>query len=235
MKPYLIVLFVSFATAPVFCAEDRQSEELKRIIRKALNAHGGEDKLKRLTSFVETTESRTAKGLVSTQKRYVQLPNDCRSETEFGPDSTLKPCVIVQTRDRRWRKLAGEPTRDLGAPSEMLRDAIRFAGPRIVLQLVDPQSTVTLIGQAKVGDTDVIGVKVKSRFEERWFFDTESDLLVKRETAAGSTFYTDYQKADGIPIARQITQKKEGKVYLTTKVIEFKVVDRHDPTLFEKP
>jgi hypothetical protein len=235
MKPYLIVLFVCCLTSHAFCEEDRDSKEVKRIIQKALTAHGGEDKLKRLTSFIEATESTTASGLVFNEKRYVQLPDRCRVETDFGQNSRLKPCVIVQTADHRWRKLADRPTKDLGTPSKAQMAFIRFTGPRALLQLVDPQSTVTLIGDAKVGDKNVIGVSVKSRFNEKFFFDSQTGLLVMRETTTRQTIYSDYEKVNGIPVARKITQKKDGKVQRTTKVTEFKVVSKHDPALFKQP
>ncbi len=233
MKPYLTVLFVGLATVQGFCGDE--SDEIKRVIRKAVAAHGGEDRLKRLTSFIEATESTTASGIVFNEKRYVQLPDRCRTETDFGKNSRLKPCVLVQTADHRWRKLADRPTKDLGAPSKTQMAAVRFTGPRALLQLVDPQNTVTLIGDAKVGDKNVIGVTVKSTFEEKFFFDSRTGLLVMRETTNRQTIYSDYEKVNGIPVARKITQKKDGKVQRTTKVTEFKVVSKHDPALFKKP
>ncbi len=232
MKPYLIVLVVCCLPSQAFCEEDRNSEEVKRIIQKALDAHGGVDKLKQLTSFIETTESTNAYDIVAKKKRYIQLPSHCRTETEFNPASNLKPCVIVQTAERRWKKLADRPVRDLGPTSQLQKNSVKFAGPRIVLQLVDPETKVTLIGKAKLGDKDVVGVTVD---EVKYFFDSQSGLLIKRETPSGETLFSNYKPVDGIPVARQITHKRKGKVSLTTKVVEFKVVDKHDPALFEKP
>ncbi len=232
MRAFLIVSLVVGSAAPAFCEEDRNSEEVDRIIQKALDAHGGEDKLKKLTSFVETTESTNAYGIVAKKKRYIQFPSHCRTETEFGPASNLKPCVIVQTAERRWRKLTDRPVRDFGPTSQLQKNSVKFAGPRIVLQLVDPETKVTLIGKAKLGDKDVVGVTVD---EVKYFFDSQSGLLIKRETPSGETLYSNYKPVDGIPVARQITHKRKGKVSLATKVFKFKVVDKHDPALFEKP
>jgi hypothetical protein len=232
MRTFLIVSLVVGSAAPAFCEEDRNSEEVNRIIQKALDAHGGEDKLKQLTSFVETTESTNAYGIVAKKKRYIQFPSHCRTETEFGPASNLKPCVIVQTAERRWRKLTDRPVRDFGPTSQLQKNSVKFAGPRIVLQLVDPETKVTLIGQAKLGDKDVVGVTVA---DVKFFFDSQSGLLIKRETPGGETLYSNYKPVDGIPVAREITHKRKGKVSLTTIVFEFKVVDKHDPALFEKP
>ena len=226
MRTVLIVSLVVGSAAPAFC------EEVNRIIQKALDAHGGEDKLKQLTSFVETTESTNAYDIVAKKKRYIQLPSHCRTETEFNPASNLKPCVIVQTAESRWQKLADRPVREFGPTSQLQKNSVKFAGPRIVLQLVDPETKVTLIGQAKLGDKDVVGVTVD---EVKYFFDSQSGLLIKRETPGGETLYSNYKPVDGIPVARQITHKRKGKVSLTTKVFEFKVVDKHDPALFEKP
>ncbi len=232
MRTFLIVSLVVGSAAPAFCEEDRNSEEVNRIIQKALDAHGGENKLKQLTSFVESTECTNAAGIFAKKKRYIQLPSHCRTETEFNPASNLKPCVIVQTAERRWRKLTDRPVRDFGPTSQLQKNSVKFAGPRIVLQLVDPETKVTLIGQAKLGDKDVVGVTVA---EVKYFFDSQSGLLIKRETPSGETLYSNYKPVDGIPVARQITHKRKGKVTLTTKVVAFQVVDKHDPALFEKP
>ena len=91
---------------------------------------------------------------------------------------------------------------------------------------------MTLIGKAKLGDKDVFGVTVD---EVKYFFDSQSGLLIKRGAPGWETLYSNYKPLDGIPVAREITHKRKGKVSLTTKVFEFKVVDRHDPALFEKP
>ena len=142
---------------------------------------------------------------------------------------------MVQTRKQRWMKVVGRATRELRAPSKTLADSVRFSGPRFVLQLKDLQIKVTLIGKSKIGDAEVIGIQLSSRSGEKFYFDAGSGMLVSQKSANWETIYQDYEKVNGIPIAKQITKKRKGEVWITTKVLEFKVVDKLDPALFRKP
>ncbi len=238
MKRVILAVFcITAATVPAFCEEksDKTEDKLNRVIDRVLKAHGGEAKLKRLKSFIEETQTKTAMGLVATQKRFVQIPYLTRLESEFGPGSKLKPCVIVQTRTARWQKVEGRPTRTFRPPSQILQDAVGFYGPRYLLRLKDPKCKITLIGKSKIEESEVFGIQLKSRFEERLYFDTDTGLLVKRESGNSETTYRNYKKVNGIPIAKQIIKKRKGKVWMTIELLEFKVADKFDPALFQMP
>jgi hypothetical protein len=70
-----------------------------------LAAHGGEDKLNKLTSFTMTVKHSNGE----TQHYFVQPPKNFRWETTH-PDRTSKRIVILFPNGRRWWKK--EPNQD---------------------------------------------------------------------------------------------------------------------------
>jgi hypothetical protein len=87
-------------------------------------------------------------------------------------------------------------------------------------------------------------VRLTRAHEENLFFDKETGLLTKTEHTAVNvngtkslieTLYSDYKETDGIMIARKATVKTSGQVTEESEVVEFKVVDKLDDSLFQKP
>ena len=49
------------------------------------------------------------------------------------------------------------------------------------------------------------------------------------------SFYGDYKKQDGLPIAHKLTVKRDGKLYLEGELSDVKVSEKLDDSTFEKP
>jgi hypothetical protein len=236
-----VIYYLAFLGALVltlgqaFSAQD--SPELKPLIDKILKAHGGEAKLNGLQAFVEKTKTTLPGGKTTTWDRYIQLPDQMRQESEFELQGKRVKCVLVFAGDNGWRKMEGEPAMPYRAAFKGRKDPLHHAGPRLWLRLKDPAYTVTPFGDVKVGNRAAFGIMLKSALgpEEKLFFDKQSGLLIKSEQSQLETFYDAYQPADSIPIARKITRKQDGKTTQEIEVVEFKVVEKLDGKLFEKP
>ena len=211
-----------------------KEDRLRVLIDKVLAAHGGEDKLTKL-QFTMTVKH--SNGYVN--QYWVQPPKSFRWETEF-PNRTAKRIVILFPEGRRWwtKEPNGEPKEFLPTGAEptveFWLDHVKFFGPRQVLRLKDADHKVALLDEeAEIGDRAAVGVQVTGpHYTRKMYFDKETHLLLK---AVGSDIlrevtFGDYKKFDGIPVAR-----KEHDGYFDPEVTDFKVVEKFDDKLFEKP
>ena len=213
-----------------------KEEKLRVLIDKVLAAHGGEDKLNKLTSFTMTVKHSNGE----TQQYFVQQPKNFRWETTHR-DQTGKRIVILFPEGRRWwTKEPNEeakgfiPTGIEPLSVEGWFDYVKFFGPRQVLRLKDADHKVTLLDEeAKIGDRAAVGVQVTGpHCTQKMYFDKETHLLLK---GVGSDIlrevtFSDYKKFDGIPIAQ-----KEHDGHFEPEVTDFRVVDKFDAKLFEQP
>lgn len=214
----------------------RREEQLRVLIDKVLAAHGGEDKLRKLTSFTMTFMNNAG----AKHQYFIQQPRNLRLETTHQ-DQTIKQIFIVFPNGRKfWTQESNEEAREFiptGAEitNEFWPDHVKFFGPRQVLRLKDPDHKVVLLDEkAKVGDRPAVGVQVTGpHYKNTMFFDKESHLLLK---GVGSDIlrevvFTDYKKFDGIPIAR----KENDGISEVLEVTDFKEGNWFDTKLFKQP
>jgi hypothetical protein len=213
-----------------------KEENLRVLIDKVLAAHGGEDKLDKLTSFTMTVKHSNGE----TQHYSIQPPKNFRWETTHR-DQTGKRIVILFPEGRRWwTKEPGEGAKEfvpIGREPLSVEgwfDYVKFFGPRQVLRLKDSAHKVALLDEeAKIGDRTAVGVQVTGpHYNQKMYFDKETHLLLK---GVGSDIlrevtYSDYKKFDGIPVAQ-----KEHDGHFESEVTDFRLVDKFDAKLFEQP
>ena len=106
-----------------------------------------------------------------------------------------------------------------------------------------PQVKAKLLGESKIEGRVVVGVGT-DRGTERLYYDKETSRLVRQEVELETKVkqpeltvitFDDYQDLDGIPVARKQIAKRDGKVVTEMEVVEFKLVDKLDRKLFERP
>jgi hypothetical protein len=237
----------ALALALAWPAHAADPAELKPLIDRVLTAYGGESKLRGVQAYVEKTAFTGPDGPNATLVRYVQLPDRLRLESEFESQGKRVKCALVYAGSSGWKHMEGQPTIDRRSPFKGRSEPLRYVGPRAWLRLKDPAYTLTPLGEATVGDRRVFGIGLKppNDREEKHFFDKESGLLLKVERTlsypAGKppvleeTLYSRYEVVDGIPVAREITNKEGGKTTQRIEVVEFRFAQELDARLFQKP
>jgi len=208
INPYALapVRLLDVANQPVI--------ELPKFVEKVLKAHGGADKLNAVTTFSERVIIRTED--VATANHFVQLPNKYRVETKTGPAGKTQTHTFILNGGERWHLLNGVRVELLGLerPSEYWEEYLKYYGPRAVLRLKDPANELHLMGESKVGERVVVGIRItpKTGPERRMYFDKETALLLKEECAAQELeiVYKDYKTLGGFPIAQKRVAKIAG-------------------------
>jgi hypothetical protein len=104
-----------------------------------------------------------------------------------------------------------------------------------VLRLKDADHRVTLLDEeVKIDGRAAVGLEVSRavpNLKLRMYFDKETHLLVKQ----GETYYCDYKKLDGIPIARKEKHPHAGTGAWEAEITDFRAMEKFDPKLFEQP
>jgi hypothetical protein len=227
-------LFASIV--PVRADDDAATRE---IVSRVIKAHGGIDALKKYKGSVSKTKGKfygVGGDIEYSGDTSFQLPNRIRVELELKVAGQAISIVQVITGDKGWVKI-GDKTEEL--KGEMLAEAkqqINTGNIAHLAYLNDKECKLSPLGEIKVGDRAVVGVRVerKGYRDVNLFFDKEKNLLVKIETRGkdpmggggeftAATLYEDYKRIDGIMIAHKVTVKHDDKLFVESTVTDIKL------------
>ena len=238
---------------PAAPAKDDQAEA-QAILDKAIKALGGQEKLAKLTSFVETAKCKS-------------FPPDA-TPTEYSRTISCRfPdlwCRQTETHERKGTRyvLNGEQgwfyveddlyeftKEQVERRREIWRDEL------IVWQFLffkDTNYKLSPLGASKVGDQAAVGVKASRKRvpDLKLYFDRDTGLLLKREreeaepTPPGEKppppiieeiLYENYKEVGGIKYPTKTTALINKEKISEGEITEFKIVERFDEKTFAKP
>jgi hypothetical protein len=239
------VLRVGMAVGLVFALTGAlRAEEPKEIIEKAIKATGGEEKLakfKAQTWAAKGTYYGAGEGQPYTAEYAVQLPDKIRVDIK-------NVFILVYDGDKGWMKMgdnAQEMTAEQLAEQKEQQHAHYIT---TLLPLKGQDYTLATLGDSKVGDHPVVGVKVssKGRRDVNLYFDKDTNLLAKGEWTVKAmeeggkevmqeTLYSDYKDVEGVKVPMKIVLNRDGKKYVESENSDVKPADKLDESLFGKP
>jgi RNA polymerase sigma factor (sigma-70 family) len=244
MNTYDTILVPSAASSQAA----QPDQTLRQLIDKVLKAHGSEEVLRRLTAFTLKVKETDASGHVSTITHFLQLPDYYRVEINRQGESGTEIHILGRDGMQHWRKSADgkvetlhyfglEPTR------EYWLDLLRFFGPRAVLRLKESGYQFKRLDESDVHFRPAVGIQLTAAPgksfagpERKLYFDRESGLLVKELQDQLELLYGAPKTTNGITLARKWSERKsKDQEPIASSVQEFKIVDKHDPALFQKP
>jgi hypothetical protein len=227
-------------------------EALRQLIDKVLKAHGGEDALRRLTAFTLKVKETDATGRVSTITHFVQLPDGYRVEINRQGENAKEIHILGPDGMKHWRQGADskvealhlfglEPTR------EYWLDFVRFFGPRAVLRLKEPGYQLKRLDEIDVHFRPAVGIQLTASSsatsgksfvgpERKLYFDKETGLLVKELHDHLELLYGAHKSLNGITLAQKWSERRgKDQEPIINSIEEFKIVDKYEPALFQKP
>jgi hypothetical protein len=217
------------------------------ILDKAINALGGEDKLKMAKAF-----TLKAKGTITfadndnpfTSQTTVQGLERVRREFEgeFGGNKIRG--VTVVNGDKGWRQF-GDDKMDLDEESiaNEKRTLYLQVIPISLLPLRGKGFKAVTAGEEKVGDKAALAVKVTGPDGKDFqlYFDKASGLPVKqvakvigfmKDEYTQETTFGNYKVIDGIKRATKIVSKRDGEKFIDQEITDFKILTKVDPKTF---
>jgi len=221
------------------------------IVKKAIAAHGGEEKIARLNRVHSKAE-----GTIDMLPGQPAMPFAGENWRMDG-DSKMTVSIRVQgikmvvtdaiQGDTQWRQLQGitqELSKEEVAEIQESRYVDRLAKLGF---LKDDAIALATLPESKIGDKPALGILATSqgRRNVKLYFDKATGLLSKVEHPAldllsgkevmEELVLSDYQDKDGLKYAMRSTIYRDGKKIMDGKVTELKLVDTLDRAIFARP
>jgi hypothetical protein len=228
-----------------------ESGDVKAIVDKAFQAAGGVDKLTRPHALTWKSKGKFG-GLgepIDFSGEWALQPAKNQIKVSIQLDFNGQQISHVQVFDgsKGWVSSMGQVMdMDDSTVSESKEEiyASRIAG---LAGLKDAKVKLTALGESKVGDRSVVGIKASSEGHKdiSLYFDKETGLLAMAsrkvksmdgEQVVQEGFYSDFKvDPDGIKRAKKQVIKREGKDFISMEITDLKSVDSLPDSLFTKP
>jgi hypothetical protein len=222
----------------------------RAILKKAINAEGGEKLLSKFAASHSRSKGKIHLGVVRdfTSEEDVQLPDKFKSVLQLEADGKTYTITQVFDGNKGWAQFM-DKTIDLD--DQMVNElkeilhAARVAN--FTETLTDKNFKLASLGEVKVKGKDAVGVRVSyaGRRDVNLYFDKASGLLVKTEGRGldplskqevnQEKFFTDYHDVQGRKIPHKVEVQHDGKVFIEAEVLELRLLDKHDASTFNKP
>jgi hypothetical protein len=247
--PFL--LMAPLAMAPTAAADETQEAEARRVVDKALRAMGGKEKLVAVKAATFKAKGKLywfGAGTDFTGEFAMQGTTKGRSVFHFELMGKKQTIVAVLNGKAGWVKTNDTVVEvDAKTLATQMGDHGYIAEMAMLLPLARGDKGIMLLplGESKKGNHPVIGVEVsrKGYTTVRLFFDKETALPLKLELKASvggkkethDILLADYKEIGGLKVAMRLTARRNGKVFYEYEISDFKMVDRLDDKLLEKP
>ena len=221
------------------------------ILDKAIKAMGGEEKLSKIKAYSVKTKGTLS--IMGNDNDFTATRNPRRPRPLSGPSSQSKfgdndfKAVAVVNGDKGWRKFGDRIWKwtTMRSRTRSGRSISRRSRPCILPAKSKGFKTETA-GEEKVGDKPAAVVKVTGPDGKdfKLYFDKESGLPVKLVATVvgfdGNEFtqemtYENYKEFDGIKRATKVEAKRDGEKFISSELVEFKVLDKVEPDTFSQP
>ena len=238
-------------TVLTFAGMAVRAQDAKAVIEKAVKAQGGEDNLKKFPAA--RVKAKGSMELMGAEIEFA-LDSSVQNPDKFRNDINLEvmgqKIAIVQVYDGKkgWQSMLGQTMEVEGDQlDELKEEAYSNYLEQLYPLLHDKQFELKTVEGEKVDDKPTDGVKVSSKGHKDMtlYFDKDSGLLVKsrkksKDPSGGQeveaeTYYKDYKEVNGTKQSMKQLLKHDGKKFLEAEVTDMKLLDKIDPSTFEKP
>jgi len=240
---------LGLTVAALAAASASAQTEPTAVVKKAIEAHGGADALKKNkagTYKVKGDMQVFGSELGFTGDITYELPDKFR----MALDAELagqKISVAQIANGKKFKNTVNGQAAKLGDPEKAeLQQAAKMQEISQLFPLLDPKYTLKAETDAKVGEDDaaVILVSAEGFKPTKLFFSKKSGLLVKTERkglAPGmgeskevieETVMSDYKKVDGVMIPMKMLVNHDGKKFMAMTVTEAKLMEKADAKAF---
>lgn len=216
------------------------------VVEKAIKALGGAEmqaKLRATTWKEKGTFHQGGKTAAFTGDFATQLPDKQRMDMTVEKNSF----TVVLNGDKGWLKRGGE-TKDMDAARlEYSKENLYLDFVTSLTPILDKSFTLTGLGDEKVGDRAVTGVKVahKGHADVQLYFNKNSWLLSKSvhrvrrpgtdKEVEQTIFYDEYQDFDGLKRPTQLRVMMDGQLGIESNYYGYRLSEKLDEKQFERP
>jgi hypothetical protein len=246
----IVLAGLAWATSSLHSGEEPTP---RSIIDRAIKAHGGEANLAKYPSVLMKgtgTFYGLGEGIAYTGQWAIQGTTQQNSTIEVKVNNMSFKFQRVVNGDKGWIKQNEEATVDM-AKDELAEEKERLfmrQSTALYPLLKDMTYNLALIGEAKVGEKKVIGIRVtkKGHRDVNLYFDKQTGMLARTETnvkdfQAGGEEYTqtttfkEYKSVSGIQCATKVLIERDGKRLIEGEMTEVQPMEKLENNLFQRP
>ena len=240
----LLAVFVLGASA--------QETDLKDVLKKAIQAHGGEANLAKYKAASVKFKGKlevAGQSLDITGEQSVLIPDKFRVAMAFQINGMNIDTVQIFDGKSLWVTVLGK-TMELKDEALIKEIKESYAVERAagLVGLLAKEYELSAIGDVKVKDKDAVGIRVskKGQRDINLFFDKKSNLLIKTEyrsrlpmggdqEVTQEKYFFDHKEVTGLMSPRRMVMEHDGKQILDIEMTDTQVLETLDPAIFNKP
>lgn len=244
----VITCFLAFATLFV---RAQDTADLKAIIKKAVEAHGGEKALAKYqgstTKFKGTMEILNMKADVTGETSF-QKPDKLKNLLTI--EIMNKAVAITQVYDGKkfWVSTAGN-TIEINDEKVLneVKESLLIEGAGSLMAFLEKPYELNIIGEAKVKGKEAIGIRVSKKGQRDFslYFDKKTHLVVKSEMRSYDAmtqqeitqekYILSYQEKNGVKYGKRVEIHKDGALFMDIELTEVNPVEKLPDATFAKP
>lgn len=183
--PRVSGIALAFAAFLALSAAALAQDEARAIIAKALQAHGGVEKLSQIGATHSKIKGTLAepKGGTIRGDVFEQLPDRHRFDLLTQIDGVAVFVIFTTKGPKTWMKIEGEATVEEATKKGALQSMHAAEVGSLLPLLREKRFTLTALGESKKDGQAVLGVKVKAKDQPdvSLFFDKAEGVLVRVE------------------------------------------------------
>jgi hypothetical protein len=239
---FLIAAILAFAADAAFPADGQQ--QVRAIIARAIEAHGGAERLGNLPAQT-WEESGTYYGMGQSTPYRASIAAHYPRRVKIAVENLYTAAI---DGDRAWMTVGGQ-TRDWRKELLDNRREEQYAEwLTTLLPLRDKKFRLVSHDDAIVETRPAAGVRVswKDNRGMTLYFDKESGLLVKTEQRVHSQeqqgqevmqeiIFLEFEDVQGVKSPRKTVTRRDGRQFRETTRTEMKRLERLDDNLFDRP
>ena len=231
----------------------RADDDAKKIVEAAVKAHGGAEKLAK-----DKDKSVIQKGKAKIYTMGLEIDSTMemragdkkfRQDIKFSIMGQDVEQVVVFDGKEMWIAVNGKVIQTLSKKEDLdwLKETVYSEEVAGLVLLGAKDIELSIIGDDKVGETPVVGVRVskKNHKDISLYFDKKTHLLKKIENRtlefqtrvemAEEKIMDGYKEIDGQMRPMKVTINRDGKKFIEFEFGSIEFVDKLDDSTFKKP
>ena len=247
MRKILLPVLVAALLLP---SSRLRAEDARSILDKAIQAHGGAEKLARLNALHSTARGTIRQGadVAFTLESHWQAPDRLKNSVTTGPAERTTTLVETIAGSGGWSIRNGKPgSLDAAALDELRSQAHVRRLLALTPLLSDNVYRLSVLKETRIEDRPATGVIVRCPGERdvKLYFDSDTGRVVKLERRIYDSvakkerrqeeFYSDYKDVEGVPTAMRQVWLRDGEKALDMTLGEVHYPEHIDPAVFADP
>lgn len=220
------------------------------LVERAIRATGGVERLTRLRGMTWQAKGKFFGGGLSSEFTgdwMQQAPDRVRVEVEAESNGHQLRLVTVFSHDHGWVQLDGDTKEMTREETAEAREQAYASHLTRLTPLRSRGVRLESLGEIRMTGRPVAGIKATAsgRRDVRLYFDKETGLLSMMQTrvhdeaadreVAQESIYSQYKEVDGLKLPTHVTVRRADRAYLEASLFNYKLAEKLDDRLFEKP